>query len=178
MKGPAIFTQRARGGDEIDRHAWRLACAIATAASQGDPDGFYRALGSVQKILPDGSPSERWLFYYEWWMLRYKLFETLGVDPTTEAVHGLAESCYPRYAQLMTSGQGRLESAFRASLEMKPIPSEDKMLPGEFAVVGGAALGLLLREPQPELDSMRPILAGYVAKHEQKIRELLGLSSS
>jgi hypothetical protein len=172
-----VFTRRASGGDELDKHAWRLACAIATAASQVDPDGFYRALGSVQKILPDGSPRARWLFYYEWWMLRYKLFETLGVEPTNEAVHGLAESCYPRYAQLLTSGQRRLESAFRASLEMEPI-EEDKMLPGEFAVVGGAALGLLLREPQPELDSMRPILAGYVAKYEQKIRELLGLSSS
>jgi hypothetical protein len=174
---PRLFTRgTGKIDDGLDPEAWRLLGDLVTAASSVDASGFVRAAKRVRKVLPDGSPSGRWMYPYLRWTLRFKVYQRTGMDPDEPSMLALARDLYPRFTRLLKMDRTVLERCIFSIWD--EIDGGSRLLPGEFVAVGSVALGLLIDKPACELAEMRPFLAEYIQDNDVELRTLLGIDMS
>jgi hypothetical protein len=163
-----VLSQGGEGAqdDGVNQEAWLRLCQAVTAAHRGDGRTFTRALmrWRDEVPLPIQQRSGAYLLYLMW----RHLASRYGRKPTSEDLHELAVSCYPRFRKLLKASEAQLEAVLRRALSYPP--SGTRLTPAEFTVFGCVALGLLLADPQQELDLMRPGMASWWQRNKDHFR--------
>jgi hypothetical protein len=141
--------------DGLDARAWAVVCESATAAHHGDAGAHVAPLLRYERE----APQDIVVGAYLWYLLRYRVVELLKVRPSAEDLRALADRYYPAFSKLIRGDQGQLAGTL---LTVFALAAEDrKVSGGKAAVLGSAALGVLLEHPQAELAAMRPHLAAW-----------------
>ena len=165
-------SRQARAGDAnladdgLDGLSWDVLCQSVVAAHRGDAEAHVAPLLRYEREVPrDGRAG-----LYLWYLLRYRVAELVGRRPGPEDLHALAERFYPPFAKLIRADRSQLEDTL---LTVFGLTAEDRKVSGGTGVVmGSAALGVLLDDPETELAAMRPHLAGWRRAHADEFRDL------
>jgi hypothetical protein len=156
--------------DGIDEAAWNRLRLLAAAASRLDADGYAETMMWAPQGF--GLPGQHRTGVYLLYLLSYRVKEVLQTNhPTTEQLHNLAETTYPRFRTVVVRAEERhLEETLRTAFEMPAVTTG--ITPGEFTVFAAAALGLLLDDPDRELALIRPRLASWWNRnHDSFVRQ-------
>lgn len=90
--------------------------------------------------------------------------------PSAEDLHELAVRFYPEFTRLIRGDESRLENTLLTVFGLAP---EDRQIRGGMGVVmGSAALGVLLDDPETELAEMRPHLAKWWRANADEFHDL------
>lgn len=145
--------------DGLDALSWDTLCQSAVAAHRGDAEAHVAPLLRLEREAPLDTKAGLYL----WYLLRYRVAELMGRKPSAEDLHALAERFYPKFAKLIRGDQRQLEDTL---LSVFALAAEGRKVTGGNAVVmGTAALGVLLDDPEVELVVMRPHLANWWAQN-------------
>ena len=142
-------------GDGLDGLSWEVLCQSLAAAHRGDAQAHVAPLLGYEREVPHDVRAGLYL----WYLLRYRVIEVLGRKPTPEDLHSLAERSYPTFAKLIRGDESQLEDTLLTVFGFAP--EERKVSGGRAVVLGSAALGILLEDPETELAAMRPHLARW-----------------
>ena len=155
-----------QAGDGLDTANWELLCEIVTAAHQGDAESHVAALLRLERDVPADAKAGAYL----WYLLRYRVAALLGRRPRPEDLHELAQRYAPKFAELIRGGQAELEDTLLTVFDFTT--HGRKVKGGKAIIVGSAALGVLLDDVEVELAEMRPHLAEWWRRNEEKFRDL------
>jgi hypothetical protein len=155
-------------GDGLDQGVWQMICDILAAAHQGDADAFIRATEQLTQTQP--LAGQRLAGAYLLYLLQYRVIDILGRRPTLEDLQQLARRASPKYGRLLRVEASLPEDTLRTTFKLASPEREVKG--GRFAVSSSATLGVLLDDPQPDLEVMRPHLAEWWRRNEEKFRDL------
>lgn len=156
-------------GDGLDTLNWELLRQSVTAAHQGDADAHVAALHRLE----EEAPIDAKVGAYLWFLLRYRVADLLGRRPEERDLRELAMRFYPKFSKLIRGDQRQLEDTLLTVFEFAP---EDRKVKGGRAVVmGSAALGVLLDNPEADLIAMRPHLAKWWQRNVDEFRDLGGV---
>jgi hypothetical protein len=145
--------------DGLDALSWDALCRSAVAAYRGDAEAHVAPLLRREWEAPHDTR----VGLYLWYLLRYRVAELVGRKPSPEDLHALAERFYPKFDKLIRGDQRQLEDTM---LSVFALAAEGRKVTGGNAVVmGTAALGVLLDDPEVELVAMRPHLANWWAQN-------------
>jgi hypothetical protein len=154
--------------DGIDDDVWRRLCEIVDAASKGNADSVVRdALRWPAEVSLAGQ--QRAGLYLRA-LMEYRIKEILQRKPTEDDLGQLAVRVFPNFSHILPlAGQWQLEEALRRACRMAPrgasIPA------GEFMAFGAVALGVLLDNPNEQLLNMRPHVAAWWRRNQDKFPE-------
>jgi hypothetical protein len=153
--------------DGINEEAWLRLCEAVIAAHRFDGLGHAQALLRWRRevALPIQQRAGAYLLYLLWRHIK----TLLGRKPSPEDLRELAISIYPRFRDQLRGSEIQLDAVLRRAFGYT-LPAA-QVTPGEFMVFGSVALGLLLAEPQRELDLMRPGMASWWHKNKDRFRE-------
>jgi hypothetical protein len=165
-------SRQARAGDAdpeedgLDGLSWDVLYQSVAAAHRGDDEAHVAPLLRYEREVPhDGRAG-----LYLWYLLRYRVAELLGRRPGQEDLHALAGCIYPAFAKLIRGDRSQLEDTL---LTVFGLAAEDRKVSGGRGVVmGSAALGVLLDDPESELAAMRPHLAQWRRANADEFRDL------
>ncbi len=149
--------------DGIDDVTWNRLRLLVMTAHRRDAQAYA---DTVQwQPAGFGLPGQHRTGLYLKYLLNYRVREGLQTSkPSAQQLHDFAEISFPRVREILgRARQVHLEEALRTAFEMPPLATG--ITPGEFMVFAGAALGLLLGEPDRELAAMRPHLASWWGRH-------------
>jgi hypothetical protein len=156
----------ATGSDGLDVANWDLLHESVTAAHRGDPEAHVAALRRLEREVPVDAKAG----IYLWYLLRYRIAALLGRRPTPHDLRELGGRIYPEFSKIIRCDQGQLEDMLLTAFEFA---SEDRKVKGGRAIVmGSAALGVLLEDPEAELAAMRPHLAEWWRRNADEFRDL------
>jgi hypothetical protein len=163
---PSTARSHVTTGDGLDATNWELLQQSVTAAHQGNAEAHIAALRRLEREVPVDAT----VGVYLWYLLRYQVAELLGRRPAEKDLHDLAEHFYSEFAKLIRGDRSQLENMLLTVFEFAP---ENKQVKGGRAVVlGSAALGVLLDDPETELAAMRPHLEEWWRHNVEEFREL------
>ena len=172
VKWVARRSRQARAGaaaaadDGLDGPNWDLLLESVAAAHRGDAEAHVAPLRRLGHEVPADAKAGAYL----WYLLRYQVAVLLGRKPSAEDLHELAVRFYPGFARLIRGDESRLEDTFLTVFGLAP---EDRKVRGGVGVVmGSAALGVLLNDPEAELAEMRPHLAKWWRANAEEFRDL------
>lgn len=149
--GPA----RVIGADGLDTANWDLLCESIAAAHRGNAEAHASALRRLENDLPVDVKAGAYLRY----LLRYRIAVILGHRPSHEDLVQISENFYPKFARIIRGDRSQFEDTILTVFELA---SEDRKVKGGRALVlGTAALGVMLDDPENELAAMRPNLAKW-----------------
>jgi hypothetical protein len=155
-----------RADDGLDGLSWDVLCQSLAAAHRGDPDAHVAPLLRYEREVPHDTQAG----IYLWYLLRYRVAELLGRRPSSEDLHALAERFYPAFAKLIRGDVRQLEDTLLTVFGLAP--ADRKVSGGMGVVMGSAALGVLLDDPEPDLAAMRPHLAEWQRANADEFRDL------
>jgi len=154
--------------DGLDRGVWLAIYDILVAAHKEDPDTFIQATERLTKTL--SLKMQRLVGAYLFYLLKYRVIDILGRKPTREDLHELAGLASLKYARLLQVEDSLLEETLLTTFKL--VPPETEVKGGRFAVSSSATLGILLDDPQADLEVMRPHLAKWWNRNAKKFRDL------
>lgn len=149
-------------GDGLDPVSWAAVCESTAAAHRGDAHAHVTPLLRLEREMPNDPRAGLYL----WYLLRYRVAELLGRKPNAEDLHALAERFYPAFAKLIHGDRDQLENTVLTVFAL--VNAERKVSGGDAVVMGSAALGVLLDDPESELTAMRPHLAAWWQRNAAK----------
>jgi hypothetical protein len=142
-------------GHWIDEVRWRILCEAVAAAHDGNPAAAQAAWNRLEtEIRVDGQAAA-----YLWYLLRYRIFDYFGRRPAEQDLARLAQRLHPLYARVLRGDISELEDVLRSVTNM--ISEDRRITGGRFVVVGIVALGILLDDPQSQLDQIKPYLVDW-----------------
>jgi hypothetical protein len=154
--------------DGLDGLSWDVLCQSVAAAHRGDAQAHAAPLLRYEREVPRDTRAG----VYLWYLLRYRVAELLGRRPSPEDLHALAERSYPAFARLIRGDRSQLEDTL---FTVFGLACEGRKVGGGMGVVmGSAALGVLLDDPETELAAMRPHLAQWRRASADEFRDLEG----
>ena len=159
-------------GDGLDEGVWQMICDILVAAYHGDASAFIHATERLTQVLP--LEGQRLAGAYLIYLLQYRVIDILGRSPTREDLQELAGRVSSKYARLLQVEASLLEDTLRTTFKLASPETEVKG--GRFAVSSSATLGVLLDDPQADLEVMRPHLAEWWRRNAEKFQNR-GVSS-
>lgn len=149
----------------LDALTWDTLCQSVAAAHRGDAEAHVAPLLRLEREAPHDTK----VGLYLWYLLRYRVAELLGRKPSPGDLHALAERFYPEFAKLIRGEHSQLEDTL---LSVFALAAKGRKITGGNAVVmGTAALGVLLDDPEVELAAMRPHLVTWWARNAAAFRE-------
>lgn len=143
--------------DGLDGRNWKIVVESATAAHRGDPDDHGAPLMRV--AVKDATPG-----LYLQYLLRYRVAAILGRRPTADDLHDLTDRFYPDFAKIIRGDRTQLEDTLLTVFDL--VPEEDAVDGPMGVILGSAALGVLLEDPDADLAAMRPPLAKWWATRD------------
>jgi hypothetical protein len=153
-----IVRSPSRGEDndhQLDEVRWGILCEAVVAAHDGNPAAARAAWNRLETDVPaEGQASA-----YLWYLLRYRIHNYFGRRPTEQDLAGLAQRRHPLYARVLRGDTGELEDVLRTVTNM--ISENRRITGGRFVVFSIVTLGILLDDPQSQLDQMKPHLADW-----------------
>jgi hypothetical protein len=155
-------------GDELDEDIWHRLSVIFAAAHRGDPDQLADLWLKLEREVSEKGRDQAAVYLR--FLLEYRVIEILGRRPTVEDLHELSISTYTRYRQVIREDEEVLEDLL--GTVFKFLPPERYVKGARFMVLASAAVGVLLDDPASQLDAIRPPLARWYRRHENKLREL------
>jgi hypothetical protein len=143
--------------DGLDQAVWDLLTAIMTASHHGDVGTVVTLFQDYEAAMSDGQRFAA--SAYTTYILRFLVIEPLQRRPTAQDLLELAERTYPRYSKIIREPIGALEDTLRAVFSMPR--TENSLNGGRLFVSAVAAAGVLLNDPQADLELMRPRIAKW-----------------
>ena len=153
-------------GDGVNDEVWRRLREIVSAANRGDSRAHVLAFTTWPSELPLASQQRAGAYLL--YLLYRQVKVILGRTPSPEDLHKLAASNYPRFHEVLVADEGQLEETFRRAFEFRPLRAP--LTPAEFAVFSSVALGVLLANPEQDLEAMRPGLAAWLRRNQERFR--------
>jgi hypothetical protein len=160
--GPGTVPHRDGVNDEV----WRRLREIVSAANRGNAKTHVLAFATWPVDLPLAGQQRAGAYLL--YLLYRQVKLTVGRPPTPEDLHELTVSAYPRFREILLAEEAQLEETFRRVFEFPPLRAPLK--PGDFAVFSSVALGVLQANPQEELEVMRPGLASWLRRNQERFR--------
>jgi hypothetical protein len=164
---PGRTSGRGPYGDGLNEDVWSRLVEIVSAANRGDADAHFLAISKWPEELPLVG-HQRAAVYLLYLLYRQVRINLGGRRPTPEDLHDLTGTVYPRFREILTADALLLEEAFRAVFELPPLRVTLK--PGERVALSSAALGVLMVDPAREMGEMRPGLASWLRRNQEKFR--------
>ena len=155
-----------RAGDGLDGLSWDALCQSMAAAHSGNAEAHLAPLLRYERAAPEDTSAG----IYLWFLLRYRVAELLGRRPGREDLQAVAERYYPQFAKLIRGDKSQFEDTLLTVFSLAP--EDRKVKGGDAVVMGSAALGVLLDDPEAELAAMRPHLAEWWQANAHEFREL------
>jgi hypothetical protein len=153
----------APSGDGLDDAVWQILIKAVLAAHRGDAHAAQMATRRFATDLPiDGRPGT-----YIWWLLRYRVAQLLGRQPSPDDLHEIASRAHSRFAAVIRDASV-LEDVLLTVWKLAP--PEREVNSGRFLVAGTVALGVLLRDPAADLEAARPDLSAWWRENLDKFR--------
>jgi hypothetical protein len=106
------------------------------------------------------------------YLLRHAVAEALGRRPEESDLRRLADDQKATFRRLLPNSDPDLLFATLATAYK--LPGVPPVTGGRFAVSSTAALGVLLNEPDADLDRMRPHLAEWLSTHADSVNDVVG----
>jgi hypothetical protein len=151
-------------GDGLDDANWEILCDAIAAAHRGDTAAAHAATRRLDTDVPvDGQAGT-----YLWYLLRYRVTEIFGHRPTQEDLRELTAISYPKFSRVIRGDSRLLWNTLRTVFKLAP--DEEKVTAGQLVVAGSVALGVLLDDPQAQMDAMRPHLADWWRRSLESFR--------
>ena len=151
-------------GARIDEDVWDRLARIIRAAHERDREVFA-ALGRSFATEVELRGHQR-AGLYVWYLLRNALGGKVGGRmPTDAELARMSHDYAGRFSAVVDADRPLLEDIFRKVFERPPLTK--KISPGELAVLGLAALGVLYEDPDAELSRMKPHLTSWWQKHAE-----------
>lgn len=148
-------------GDGLDQGVWQTICDAVRAIHRGDPTAAHAATDRFARRIPfDSQPG-----YYVWWLLRYRIADTLGHRPSADELHQIAETVRPK-AALVIRDPACVENAL---LTVWKLASKEQAMADAQLLIGAiVALGVQLSDPHEQMEAARPHLADWWARNLDK----------
>jgi hypothetical protein len=153
-------------GDGVNDDVWRRLCEIVSAANRGDAKAHVLAFTTWPSELPLASQQRAGAYLL--YLLYRQTKVILGRTPNPQDLHELAAGAYPRFHEVLIADEVQLEETFRTAFEFPPLRAP--LSPAEFAVFSSVALGVLLTDPAAELEAMRPGMAAWLRRNQERFR--------
>ena len=151
----------ARGLDDV---RWEILREAILSAHRGDAVGALSASHSLAHGNPaDGQPTA-----CIWWLLRHRLYQLLGRQPTRGDITQIAEYAEQRRFGEIVNDASLLQDVMLTAWKLAPLDQEVKG--DKFMTAGVAALGVLLREPSADLEAVRPELTAWWLENQDIYR--------
>ena len=134
---------------------WRILCDATAAAHAGDAAAFAAALMRLETEVPaDGHAGA-----YVWYMLCYAVTDYLERRPELEDLQEIARYRHREFGRVVRLDARALEDVLRTAFGMAA--ADRQVTGGSFAVLGVAALGVMLKDPLTQLAAIKPHLADW-----------------
>jgi hypothetical protein len=154
----------AEPADGLDHEVWRILSTFVGAAARGDVTAARDAIPHMERGLPNDGQAGA----YVWYLLRYRVVEILARRPSAEDLHDLAVTAWPRFAELVNADEHVLEDIFRSVFKFE---TAGEVTGAKLIVLGSAALGVLLDDPDAGLEVIRPHLVDWWRKNRRNFEE-------
>lgn len=154
--------------DGIDPDVWARLTVIVTAAARGDQRAYHTEIAGWR--LSFALPGQHRMGVYLMYALSYQVKLLLQNNkPTADDLRRTALAVHPQVAQVLDRAQVTdLEETLRVAFGL---PSQGAgVTPGQFGVLAGAILGVLMPDPLSDLAGIRPRLARWWHRHQDSIR--------
>lgn len=156
-------------GKVIEEQVWNTLAETVKAANRCDADAYAQWITRWSRELPLQARHQCGL--YLWYMMQYRIKDLLRREPTPADLHQLANNAYPQFREVLSKAEEiHLEEALRRALEFKPL--EIRLTAGEFQLFGAAALGVLLSDPEHDMEAMRPSLEVWWSRNRERFASL------
>jgi len=153
--------------DGLDDGIWQRSVAVVSAAHRRDAKAHAHGFLSWEELTVQ---ERRRMELYIRYLLGHRLHQELRGDYAPSRLIAIAERIQPATDEVVKADVPVLAEVFRDALG---VPAPDDTIHGvKTDLIASAALGVLLKDPAPELAAMRPELARYYAKHAVALRDL------
>jgi hypothetical protein len=152
------------GGDGLDEAQWEILLDGVIASHDGDAVAAHAATRRYAARVP----FDNQLGAYLWYLLRYRVAVMVDGRPTAKELREISGRARLKFAAVIRGDQNLLENVLRTVFRMAS--PQEKVVEGQFVVLGLAALGVLLDDPAADMQSMRPQLADYWRRNVEKFR--------
>jgi hypothetical protein len=153
--------------DGVNDDAWRRLSQIVIAANRGDADAHALAIMRWPAEVP--LAVQQRVGVYLLYLLYRQVKVILGRQPTAEDLHELTGDIYPKFSEILSKADEiLLEETLRRVFELPPLRAPLK--PGDFGVFSSVALGVLMTNPEVDLETMLPGLASWLHRNQEKFR--------
>jgi len=163
---PGRISGRGPYRDRLNEEVWSRLVEIVSAANRGDADAHFSAISKWPEEL--SLVGHQRAAVYLLYLLYRQVKTTIGRAPTQADLHELTSTVYPRFREILTADELLLEETFRAVFEFPPLRVTLK--PGERVALSSVALGVLMVDPAREMEAMRPGMAGWLSRNQEKFR--------
>jgi hypothetical protein len=134
---------------------WQILSDAIIAAHAGEAEAMRAAVMRLETDVPaEGHASA-----YVWYLLRYVIADYLGRRPELKDLQEIARYRQREFSQVAQGGARALEDELCTAFEMAG-PGQ-AVTGGTFAILGIAALGVMLKDPATQLASIKPRLADW-----------------
>lgn len=154
--------------DGIEPDVWARLVAIVSAAAGGDADAYAQEILTWRDEFPVAGQHRMgvYLMYAISYQVKLRLRNN---KPSGEELRETTVTVLPRVLQILDRATAsQLEETLRVAFDM-PFDGTG-VTPGEFLVFAGAILGVLMSDPDAELATIRPRLAIWWRRHQEKFR--------
>jgi hypothetical protein len=156
-----------RADEEFDQELWQRLGKVIGAANRGDTRAHTAEFLLWAKEVPLARQQRAGL--YLWYLLQYRITDTLRRRPTQQDLHEIALSAYPRFRQVVTADETLLEDVLRKVFEFPQLKTHIQA--GQLAVLGSAVLGVLMDHPAADMEAARPHLIQWWQRNVKRFRE-------
>jgi hypothetical protein len=134
---------------------WQILSDAIIAAHSGEAEAMRTAMMRLETDVP----AEGHATMYVWYLLRYVIADHLGRRPELKDLQEIARYRHREFSQVVQGGARALEDELCTAFGMAG-PGQE-VTGGMFAVLGIAALGVLLKDPAAQLASIKPRMADW-----------------
>jgi hypothetical protein len=152
--------------DGLDGALWARLHTVVTSANRGDADSHALELLRWRDEVP--LVSQQYAGVYLLYLLYRAVKETIARPPNQSDLRELAASTYPRFREIMRADEVQLEDTFRRAFDLPPL--RPPLTAAEFVLFSSVALGVLLLNPDKDLEVMRPGLVSWLDRNRARIR--------
>jgi hypothetical protein len=154
--------------DGLDDGVWARLLVIVHAANRADAHAY---VGEVMRWRHNFAlPGQHRMGIYLKYILSYRVKEVLRQNqPTDKDLHDIAAGSYGRVHQVLDRATViELEETVRTAFDRPSLGGG--VTPGQFMVFAGAILGVLMNDPDREVEEIRPRLAAWWQRHYDTFR--------
>lgn len=156
---------------QVDEPAWQLLAVAVSAAHRGDPGAFASTTVDLTRVLD--LERQRVAGLYVVYLLRYALANAVGGHrPEGHELTRLASEHRDGFVSLLQRAEpDLLERTLLTAYKL--VPAKEEVEGALFSLAATAALGILLKDPASDLNTMRPHLTAWLDRHREDIQRMV-----